>query len=733
MSVRAVKASTGSGKTGERAADGAGARRLITSGLVGAGGAILALVLLLAGLLEPFEAKTFDMRARLLARPGAATERVATILIDQYSLDWCKENLDLSWPWPRETYRAIVDFCGRGGAEAVVFDMIYSEPSVAGVEDDRGFSDAMKAYGKTVGAMFLTEKKTAAAEWAKDMPDLGFSVAGLDEWLARSRPRLLAYPRAEFPLPELGAGMAALANVNLPPDAVDGVYRREPLFNVFDGRVVPSQALAAWALSIPGSRNLSIAPGRLSIGGRETAIDSDGRAILRYRGPTLKHPNKSAASVIQAETRIESGERNDFDPAFFKGKYVFVGVTAAGLFDLKPTPMSGLYPGVEVNATMLDNLLSGDFMRPLPLAATILLLLLLSAGAGMAASAVSGGKSALVYLAALPLAPLAGLGAYAAGYWLQVVALELGVAIALVGSSLVSYATEGKQKRYIKGAFKQYLSPAVIDELIAHPERLKLGGERRELSIFFSDMQGFTSVSEALTPEELTALLNDYLSAMTDIIQEEGGTIDKYEGDAIIAFWNAPLDLPDHATRAVRAALRCQVKLAELRPVFKARVGKDLFMRVGINSGPAVVGNMGSHTRFDYTMLGDAVNLASRLEGINKQYGTYTMISASTLKLAPDAYPVRELSRVAVVGRKEPVTVYEPMLPEEYAARKLVLDEFDAALRLYYAGKFAEAAAAFGALADRDPPSKSYQAKCRELIASPPAGEWNGVWVMTQK
>jgi adenylate cyclase len=703
--------------------------------LVGSAGAALALLLWLLGALEPFEAKTWDWRARLMAKPGPATSQIATILIDQQSLDWCKENLSLGWPWPRETYRAITDFCARGGAKAVVFDMIYSEPSVNGVDDDRGFRDAMKRYGRAVGGMFLSaENKSASTAWEKGQPELRIGVSGLDAWAEGARPRDLAYPRAGFPTPELGSGMAALSNTNLPRDSVDNVYRREPLFNTFDGRVVPSEALAAYLLGNPGGHALSIGSGLLVVDGKSIAIDSDGRAILRFRGPSQTHAAKSAASVIQAEVRIENGEKNDFDPAFFKDKYVFFGVTAAALYDLKPTPMSSAYPGVEVNATMLDNLLSGDFMRPLPLAVTVLVVLLISMSAGIAVSMASGaGRSALSYLVFIPLAPLLGIGAYAAGYWLQLVALELGGVLALVGSSLVSYATEGKQKRYIKGAFKQYLSPAVIEELIAHPERLKLGGERRELSIFFSDMQGFTSVSETLTPEELTALLNDYLSAMTDIIQEEGGTIDKYEGDAIIAFWNAPLDLPDHAARAVRAALRCQVKLAELRPVFKARVGKELFMRVGVNSGPAVVGNMGSHTRFDYTMLGDAVNLASRLEGINKQYGTYTMISASTLKLAGKAYPARELSRVAVVGRKEPVTVYEPMLPEEYEARRPVLEAFAAALALYYEGKFGEAEAAFAALADRDPPSKSYAARCRELGAEAPAGEWNGVWVMTQK
>jgi len=715
---------------------GAQRRRILLGAGVGALGAVLALALQLAGILESFEAKTWDWRAKLLAGPGEATSQVATILIDQASLDWLDAENSIPWPWPREIYGIITDFCARGGAKAVVLDMIYSEPSPS-PGDDELFRDAMLRYGKVVGTMLLTTKKGAAEAWDPLIPDPVIAIAGLDAWKERDKPNSLTFPAAEFPTPVVGSGMAYLANANVPPDPVDWVYRRGSLFGAFDGRVVPSQALAAYLAGNPGSHNLSIEPGILSVDGICVPIDAEGRAILRYRGPTMTHEAKSVASVIQAQIRIENGERDeakDLDPAFFKDKYVFLGVTATGLFDLKPTPMAGAYPGVEVNATMLDNLLSGDFMRPLPSWASLLLVLLVSIAAGVAVSTASGaGRSALAYAIVLPLAPLLGIAAYAAGYWLQVVALELGSVFSLAGASIISYATEGKQKRYLKGAFKQYLSPAFIEELIAHPERLKLGGERRELSIFFSDMQGFTSVSEALSPEELTALLNDYLSAMTDIIQDEGGTIDKYEGDAIIAFWNAPLDLPDHAVHAVRAALRCQEELARLRPAFRSRVGRDLYMRVGINSGPAVVGNLGSRSRFDYTMLGDAVNLASRLEGINKQYGSYTMISQATLKLIGEAFPVRELSRVAVVGRKEPVTVYEPMAREEYEARKPVLESFAAALALYYEGRFEEAAMKFDALADRDPPSKAYAAKCRELIASPPREGWDGVWVMSQK
>jgi len=314
-----------------------------------------------------------------------------------------------------------------------------------------------------------------------------------------------------------------------------------------------------------------------------------------------------------------------------------------------------------------------------------------------------------------------------------VVALELGSILALVGGSLLSYATEGQQKRYIKSAFKQYLSPTIIEELIAHPESLKLGGEKRDLSIFFSDLQGFTTISLTLSPEDLTKLLNEYLTAMTDIIQEEGGTIDKYEGDAIIAFWNAPLDQPDHAVRAVRSALRCQAKLAEIRPAIKERYKADLRKRIGINSGSAVVGNFGSHTKFNYTMLGDAVNLASRLEGVNKQFRTFTMISSTVVEKLGGAFPARELSRVAVVGRKEPVTIFEPMTAEQFASRQDALRIFDTGLRAYYAGDFADAERIFGSIASTDPAAFSYAERCRRLRASPPESPWTGVWEMTEK
>jgi adenylate cyclase len=710
-------------------------RKLLQGALVGAAAACLALGLWLVGALEIFEAKTWDLRVRLLARPAPAGTHVAQILVNQKDLNWAKEVNGWPWPWPRTAYAAVASFCKRGGARALVFDLVFTEHSAFGVDDDQTFGGGLADNGRVVGIFNLgtNADEGDATAWDPAVRSPGVSIAGLDDWLRRTRAPGMTFSHAQFPIPELSAGAAILANPKLFPDRVDGVYRREPLFGVFDGKVVPSEALAAWILGAGGEASLSIRPGTLTVGGAAVPIDGQGRAVLRYR-PAGTMPSWSAAAVIQSEIQLMSGEKPALDPAIFKDAYVFFGVASAGLYDLKQTPLPGLTPAVQINSTMLDNLLTAGFMRTAPLAPTLLLLLLLCLGAGVAVSFAPGaGRSALVYVAFLPLAPALGVLAYALGWWLQMVALELGTLLALVGGSLASYATEGQQKRWIKNAFRQYLSPAVIEELIAHPERLALGGERRELTIFFSDVQGFTGISEALSPEALTTLLNEYLSAMTDIIQEEGGTIDKYEGDAIIAFWNAPLPVEDHAVRGVRAALRCQARLAELRPGFRGRINRDMFMRVGMNTGPAVVGNMGSRNRFDYTMLGDQVNLAARLEGINKQFGTYTMVSESVIRGMAGAFPARELSRVAVVGRKEPVTVYEPMLPEERSARAPLLDVFARGLAEYYSGRFAEALRAFSETAGADPAAAAYARRCQALLDRPPEGGWTGVWVMTEK
>ena len=728
---------------------------LLRSGTVAAIAAVSALLLWGTGTFETFEARTWDARARFFASRQEPDQRVVLILLDQASLDWARDAMGLTWPWPREVYSYLVNFVGRADAEALAFDVLYLEPSAFGVFDDQAFGASIAQYERFVGSAFFGQETGTVLQWPLDVPPPRVQAVRTAAASGGDRDPVLEYnyPRAAFPIPEVSQTSRILANVQLEPDN-DGVYRRARPLVMFDGQVVPSLGLATLLASLEAGSSgagagiegdggadgeggtvitLELDGTILRVGDHAIPLDSQGRVILQFKNERGRHRDFSAAAILQSEIQLLSGEEPLIDPAELDGAYVLFGFSAPGLFDLRTSPITSLVPGVDIHATLLENLLSDDFIRPFPVWGTVALTLLLVLASAVIATTMTGtGRTVVSYLVLLPVPTVVAFVGYHTGYWVPLLLPTVGVGLALVGSSLANYATEGKQKRYIKNAFQQYLSPAVIEELIQDPGRLRLGGERRELSIFFSDLQGFTSLSEGLSPEDLTALLNEYLSAMTDIIHDEGGTVDKYEGDAIIAFWNAPLPQEDHAERAVRAALRCQQKLAELRPVFAARVGKELLMRIGINSGPAVVGNMGSRTRFDYTMLGDSVNLAARLEGINKQFGTYTMISHATLSRTGSLFAARELSRVAVVGRAEPVVVFEPYFPDEYERERPRLEAFRDGLQAYYAGDFADAEARFSRISAQDPPAAHYLPRCRELQEQAPV-EWNGVWVMTSK
>jgi adenylate cyclase len=706
--------------------------KLVRGGLIGLGAALAALLVWSLGVLEPWEAKTWDWRASLLAKTGASTGDIVLILLDQNSLDWASRENALNWPWPRELYGAIAAYCHKAGAKALAFDVLFSEPSSYGVDDDGALGSSLADFGRVAGALFLGVQSGSAAQWPETLAKPAFQIDGLWDWMRPERSAGLVFPRAVMPIPEVARNAAVLCNVHLDPDP-DGVYRRVKLFSLFDRHLFPSLGLGAY-LASESSAKARIRDNRLTIDGRKVPLDRKGDVLLRFRGPAGTYKAFSAAAVLQAHIRLSAGEEpTSAAPGDLRNKFVFFGFSAPGLYDLRSTPLGGVYPGVEIQATMLDNFLSQDYLRPAAAATTVILVIVLAFVSAVGVTFFSRPVSSLAVGSVGAVLPVGSvLLAYEIGFWLPLVVQLTGVFLAVATGLMINYATEGRQKKFIKNAFKQYLSPAVIEQLIQHPERLKLGGERRILSIFFSDLQGFTTISEGLAPEELTALLNEYLSAMTEIIQSEGGTVDKYEGDAIIAFWNAPLDLPDHAVRVVRAALLCQQRLAEMRPGIKARIGKALFMRIGINTGPAVVGNLGSSTRFDYTMLGDAVNLAARLEGVNKEFGTYTMISQATRDLLGDAFALRELARVAVVGRREAVVVYEPMPTEAYHAKREVFAVFDRGRELFYEGRFDEACQTMTRIREQDPAAAAYAVKCRELRGVP-LDTWQGVWVMKSK
>ncbi len=712
---------------------GIGYQTRVTHALVVAGISALTSILLWAsGFIAELEYKTWDFRVALMAEPSDTTRDIAIILVDQNSLDWASETNAWPWPWPREAYAAIIDFLGRSPAKALALDVLYTEPSAYGIDDDQTFREAAGRFGTCAVSVGLSARHGAWEKWPNSLPKPNFSVQGADDWFSQSNRSGLTASAATFPTPDLATGFRLMANVDQNPDE-DSIYRRVAPIKRFDHEILPLLGLGAYLAANPSSR-IGFSENRITVGSNCIPVDSQGNAVLRYRGPSGTHPRYSAAAVIRSEIMIREGKKPTVDPSVFKDKFVFLGLSAKGLHDTKSIPLDKAYPGVEVNATLLDNFLSQDFIRQTPIAATTVFILFLSLACAFSIT-FAGSLRINLLLPLLFICLPAGLAfaAYRAGFWLPLVVPEIAVLAACMLSLVVNFAVEGVQKQFIKSAFQQYLNPAVIEDIILHPEKLALGGDRREISIFFSDIQGFTSISEALEPEALTAFLNDYLSAMTAIIHDEGGTVDKYEGDAIIAFWNAPQHVPDHPLRAVTAALRCQEKLSTLRPVYVQRVGRPLHMRIGLNTGPAVVGNMGSKNRFNYTMIGDAVNLAARLEGVNKEFGTYTMVSEATRNRANGDFFYRELGKVTVVGKTETVKVYEPIPRSRYEARKDILTTFQNGLTFFYNGNFSEALRTFSEIESLDPPAAKYHQKCNELLSSPPKGDWQGVWLLTSK
>lgn len=647
-------------------------------------------VLVLGGLgaFTAFENSVWDLRVRTLAAPSAATSQIDVVLLDQASLDWAESSQGQSWPWPREYFAAVVDYLTRAEAKVVVFDVIFDQPSVLS-GDDAAFARAVAANGRVV---FAQSAERRAQGWLPSPPTA-----------------------------ELASAAARLGHVSSVPDS-DGVNRRAaPSLPLAGGESVPSLSLAAWSLGT----------------GQAPPAGPAAEVLLRYRGASGVHRQFAAREILNSEFQLREGEPPQVDPAVFRDHYVFFGYSAPGLLDLRPSPVDNKYPGVLVHATALDNLLAGDVPRGLDWSWSALLVAVWSLGAALAVGRIRrAAATAPVFLLALGLPVAAGWLAYGSGWWLPVVPPVVGALAAGLAMLLVNYSLEGRQKRFIQNAFGQYLSPEVIARLVADPDQLKLGGEKRCLSIFFSDVAGFTSISERLKddPVALTALLNDYLSEMTSIIYAHGGTIDKYEGDAIIAFWNAPVDLPDHALQAVRASLACQKKLAEIGPRLARLAGRPFEARIGLNTGDVVIGNMGSTQRFNYTFLGDAGNLASRLEGINKLFGTRFLASEFTRQAcgpAPDL-TWREIGRVRVVGKSLPVTVYEPWPRDDAVAVSAVLEAFDKGLRDWYRGAFAEALVRFEAHAGADAPCRMYAEKTRELIAAPPPS-WEGIWDAKEK
>ena len=700
------------------------------------------------------------------------TDAVAIATIDSKSVDKYGR-----WPWPRGRMAELVQAMNEHYEVGTIgWDIVFSEPeqdtgigiidqyknlfaslgfpsspqtnrfmnmldeSKRELDGDARFGKALAQHPNSIlGYFFFADQGSVEHLTPQQIEESARRIAGSEISLLKGNIARGAIPIGLVPesnIQKIYAGGAYSGFFNMVPDAEDGTVRRVHLLLQYGENVYPSldlqvlrHFLRADNLIVEADENGLIFG--VEVGSQFIKTNNDGSILLNYKGPQGTFPNYSIYDIIERNIPKEK----------LAGKIVLIGATEVGIFDLRNTPVAVDYPGVEVHATLLDNLLTNSYFKLDLLNDVYTFFLILALG--------------LVLGIVLPnIKPIYGhvlivalLVAYAFAHrWMVTDLLSWtsfaypALTIVLIWAAVTAYRflVTDKDKRFIKGAFQQYLSPQVISQLMDNPKLLTLGGERRVMTAFFSDVQGFSTISEKLDPTELVKLLNIYLTRMCELITEVDGTIDKFEGDAIIAFFGAPVAYEDHATRACITSLAMQKRLAEMREVWKEEGTPLLYMRIGLNTGPMVVGNMGSESRFDYTMMGNAVNLAARLEGANKNYGTYTCMSEYTYEQAKDAVEVRELDLIRVVGINTPVRLYE------LVARKGELTDeqqkgfayWNKGLELYRKQEWEEGAKYFNAVfkfIPDDPPSKKFIDRCREFYKNPPGEGWDGVFTAESK
>ncbi len=470
--------------------------------------------------------------------------------------------------------------------------------------------------------------------------------------------------------------------------------------------------------------------------GTKAAIFPDGRGqlLINYHGPWGTFPHYSIVDVLQRK----------FAPGTFQGKLVLIGATATGIGDLRATPFGGTnFPGVEIHANVIDNIVNDRFLKRGAKQAVIDVLLILAFGIplGIWMALVS---PRWMWFGTFLFVPLVAVDywAFLNGWWLNfaVPAVTLGSNVLLV--SLYRSLFEEKEKRRVRSAFGQYLSPEVIRRLLVNPRLVE--PKKTEITVMFSDIRGFTTISEKLDAQELALFLNQYLSDMTSLVFEHYGTLDKYIGDAVMAFWGAPFEEPGHAAKACNTALKMMDRVRELQKKWEAEGKPHLDIGIGLNTGMASVGNMGSALRYGYTALGDAVNLSSRLEGLNKDYGTHIIVNESTYAAVKnDGFILRELDLIRVKGKLQPVTICELIghVGENtaYGAAEKVryrVELFQRARVLYCQRQWQAAQDAFQRVLDKwpdDGPSRTYWKRCQEYLFEEPSSAWDGVFTMTHK
>ncbi|HTP12043.1 MAG TPA: adenylate/guanylate cyclase domain-containing protein [Bacteroidota bacterium] len=697
-------------------------------------GALFTLILSEGGLLDGVELKTLDVRFLEASHPEEADTNIVLIAIDQNSLEAFADR-NVQWPWSRDFYALLVDYLHTAGASAVSFDILldrhdFDRRESDGAVTDSAFANSMRASGNVLLVTQLARREKG------DKP----GAAILDRHLTRgdfSAISVPLYDRANAPIPEFQDAAKILAVTNFESDP-DGISRRVPLVYQFNQRYIPYYGLANYLIdkNIPLSGLEGVV--------KTIPVTNDGHFLIYWygRGGTegvFKY--YPIASLIQSAIDYREGKTPPLAPSLFRGKNVFVGGTAPGLLDIRPTPFTSIeaYPGMEIHATMLSNLLNRHFLRETPswLAASLVVVLaFLSALIFFRVKKLSASITAFIIILLVYIG-LTFLLFYGEKIWIPIMGPSVALVSTFAFAAFFSYSTEGRQRRELRRAFNRYLSPTVVSQIVESSGALELGGNTVEGTVYFSDIKDFTNIAEAMQPKELVTYLNEYFSLASDLILKRDAMLDKYIGDAIMAIFGAPVPKPDHAKLACLTALEIQRSLGAYYKKKSAQT-PEFITRIGLNSGKMIVGNIGSTKRLDYTAIGDTVNLASRLEGVNKFFGTRIMISENVYQRAKDAIEARELDLIRVKGKNVPIRIYE--LLGEYGTLNENEKEFHAlfheALEQYRKQQFEPAGRQFENLLSVKPgdgPCTTYAERCKLLAIQKLPEHWDGVFTLTTK
>lgn len=735
--------------------------RVIACALIGALAATIGT--LLRGKLEGFERRVVDLRTNEYLGAGSADPNIVLAFVAEADLRRLHDEFGYEWPWDLTITALAFDWMHEAGARAVLVDVVHfdkgsglDEVTLGAGVDQAAITSRLEDAQPLFAAYRAMKGKTATAL----ATELTINATGMDPKAASVRrplyerlldrlpvlPVTAGFRRADVNLPIAGLlrEAATVGYVNVQPDD-DGILRHATPFAEVGGRIVPSLPMAAALATVPGARIESTA---IRLGETPTRFDDTGRFIVNFHGDGGDYAEVRPSDMVIAGNKLAewraSGRKGPVPlegSAYadaVRGKYVVWGVNAPGIKDTVPTPVSTYFGGPEFQATVLDNLLHGDGRVPVgPGTNRIILFALATAFGAFGGLSLRRGVFVLAWAATTLAFVFAGSRIFRGGVSIDIAAPVLALGGTYAGVVAFRLLTEGRRNKWLEGTFGQYLSPAVIAALKTDPAMLQLTGRKREITVLFSDVKGFTSISEKLPPEQLTALLNDYLTRQSEPILACDGVIDKFIGDAVMAFFGDPVPVPDHAVRACRAAVGCRAALAGTAPL-AASLGVEVKNRIGVNSGFAVMGNMGSAKRLSYTAMGDTVNLASRLESGNKAFGSATLIGPLTYEQAKDAIVARPIAKVVVVGKKEPMAIYEllGMAGETDAdvvalaaafgrAHAAVLaDDLDAARR-----HLAQASA----IRPGDGPSHWLGRLIDELAAGKRARPWDGVYVLEEK